>query len=134
MLRITTSINFWGANFDPIRVEQETGLLFTSKEEVGSVANYGRYKNQPLPYGSARFDAPETIGRDEHVLWLAGKWAGKIDIARACGAEDIHFWVGYFYDTQCNCALSVEEIEAINELGIPYLFSVYQVDNPGEIG
>ena len=34
MVRITTSINFWGENFDPTRVEQDTGLLYTSKMEA----------------------------------------------------------------------------------------------------
>lgn len=133
MVKITASIHFRGTTFEPTRLEQETGLLFTSKEEIGSTGQKGRYKNQPQPYGSAQFEAPETVEWDEQVLWLAGKWTGKIDIARACGAEDIYFWIGYFYDTQCNCALSVDEIRAINELGIPYLFSVYQVDNPSEI-
>ncbi len=133
MVKITASIHFSGINFEPSRVEQETGLLFTEKAEIGSIGRTGLYRNQPRPYGSAHFDAPETIGWDEQILWLAGKWAGKIDSARACGAEDIHFWVGYFYDTQCNCALSVDEIKAINDLGIPYLFSVYRVDGPDEI-
>ncbi len=133
MIKITASINFWGMNFKPTRVEQETGLIFTKKKEIGSIGANSRYKNQPLPYGSAQFEAPETIEWDKQVLWLANKWIGKINIARLHGAEDVHFWIGYFYDTQCNCELSVEEIKAINELGIPYLFSVYQVDNPGEI-
>ena len=129
MVRLTACINFWGTAFDPTRTEQETGLLFTNKQEVGAIALFGRYRNQPLPHGSASVEAPESIEWPDRVLWLARQWVGKIEIARACGAQDIHFWVGYFYTGQGNCSLSVEEINAISALAIPYLFSVYQVDD-----
>ena len=129
MVRITATIEFWGSNFQPGQAEQLTGLLFTRKNEIGDIATSGRYKNQPLPYASASFGAPDTVAWPDRVLWLAQQWAGHIDLARQCGAEEIHFWVGYYYDTQCNCDLSVEEINAINALSIPYWFSVYQVDD-----
>ncbi len=61
MIRITTSINFWGSTFQPGRAEQLTGLLFTEKNEVGDIAKTGRYKHQPLPYGAASFNAPNTV-------------------------------------------------------------------------
>lgn len=129
MIKLTASIQFRGEVFRPGQAEQLTGLLFTEKNEVGDSAKKGRYKNQPTPYGAASFDVPNEIAWSDRVLWLARQWTGKIDLARQCGAEDIHFWVGYFYDDQCNCNLSVEEIKAINVLSIPYLFSVYQVND-----
>ena len=133
MIRITASIKFWGEAFQPGKTEQLTGMLFTGKNEVGDIAKTGRYKTQPTPYGAASFDAPNEIECTNRVLWLAQQWAGKIEIAKQCGADTIHFWVGYFYVDQCNCDLSVEEIKAINALSIPYLFSVYLVNDLGEI-
>lgn len=133
MIRITASINFFGDTFQPGRAEELTGLSFTEKNEVGDIAKTGRYKNQPLPYGASSFNAPNEIEWPNRVLWLAQQWVGKIDTAKQCGADNIHFWVGYFYDDQCNCNLSVEEIKAINALSIPYLFSVYQVDDLDKI-
>ena len=129
MIRITASIHFWGESFQPSKTEQLTGMVFTRKNEVSDIAKTGRYKNKPTPYGAASFDAPNEIEVPDRVLWLAQQWAGKIELAKQCGAENVHFWVGYFYDNQCNCELSVEEINAINALSIPYLFSVYQVDD-----
>jgi hypothetical protein len=122
MVRITASIQFRGEAFRPGQAEQLTGLAFTEKNEVGDIAKAGRYKNQPLPYGWASFESPDEVEVPDRVLWLARQWAGKIDLARQCGAEDIHFWVGYFYDDQCNCDLSVEEIKAINRCRFPIYF------------
>lgn len=127
MIRIAASVAFWGEAFQPGRAEELTGLVFTGKNEVGDITQTGRYKNQPLPYGWASFEPPAQA--EWKVLWLAQQWAGKIDLVRQCGAEDIHFMVDYLHDGQCNCSLSVEEISAINALSISYWFSVYQVDD-----
>ncbi|GAB3641287.1 hypothetical protein [Spirosoma arcticum] len=129
MIKITASIHFWGESFLPGKAEQLTGLVFTEQIEVGDTAKTGRYKNKPTPYGAASFNAPNEIEGPDRILWLAHQWSGRIELAKQCGAEEIHFWVGYFYDDQCNCDLSVEAIKAINALSIPYLFSVYQVDD-----
>ena len=133
MIKITASIEFWGELFQPGRAEALTGLLFTEKTEVGGTEKRGPYRNKPTPYGAASFAPPAEIEAQNRVLWLAQQWAGKMDLVRQCGAEDIHFYVVYYYDIQCNCALSAEEIRAINALSISYWFTVEQRDNLDEI-
>ena len=129
MIKIRAGIEFWGESFQPGRAEQLTGLVFTEKNEVGDIARTGRYKNKPTPYGAASFEPPDNLESPDRVLWLAQQWASKIGLVRQCGAEDIHFMVVYYHDGQCNCALSVEEINAISALSISYWFSVDQKDD-----
>ena len=129
MIKIRAGIEFWGESFQPGRAEQLTGMVFTEKIEVGDNEKRGPYKNKPTPYGAASFEPPDNLESPDRVLWLAQQWAGKIGLVRQCGAEDIHFMVVYYHDGQCNCALSVEEISAINALSISYWFSVDRVDD-----
>lgn len=129
MIKIRAWIEFWGESFQPGRAEQLTGVVFTEKVEVGGFAETGPYKTKPTPYGTASFEPPAEIEHQNRVLWLAQQWAGKIDLVRQCGAEDIHFMVVYYYDGQCNCALTVEELRAISSLSIDYWFSADQRDN-----
>lgn len=79
MVKITASIDFWGRRFQPVKAEQQTGILFSQKNEVGEIGKVGRYKDQPIPYGSASFEAPSTVESSSRILWLAQQWATKLE-------------------------------------------------------
>jgi hypothetical protein len=133
MIRIKASVQFQGEKFSPNNAEKETGITFSEKNEVGDIGKTGRYKGKPLPDGRAGLDPPKSVVWHERVSWLINYLEGKIDIIRKCGASDMHFSVAYYYDKQCNCDLSIEEIKGLANLGIPYWFSVYQIDDLNQI-
>ena len=133
MVKIQASAEIKGKNFSPAKAEKETGLFFESKNEAGDTGLKGKYRNKSIPYGSASFKAPQEIPWDKRIQWLAHELQDKIDIIRRNGADEIHFWIGYFHDGQCNCELSEHELKLIANLNIPFLFSVYDCENLDEI-
>jgi len=122
---ISVTIQFWGNNFSPKSVEDATGINFDRKVEVGDIGDTGKYKGKPIPYGSASLDAPKYIKDDDKILWLANLLKGKIERMYDFGLEQAHFYIGYFYEDQCNCTLTREELKAISDLEIDFWFSCY---------
>jgi hypothetical protein len=133
MIKIRASVEFQGDTFSPSNAEIATGIVFTEKSEIGDVGKTGKYKGKSLPDGRASLAPPDSVVWHERVLWLIHELERKIEGIRRCGASDIHFSVAYYYDGQCNCDLSEEEIKGLSRLGIPYWFSVYQIDDLEEI-
>ena len=125
--KITASVVFQGDNFSPAKAAELTGLELSEANEPGDKGTLGRYRGKPTPYGAASFEAPKHIKDHNRILWLANALKEKIDTIRECGANEPYFYIGYFYEQQCNCSLSKEELKAIADLGIEFCFSCYNV-------
>ena len=124
---ISADIIFRGEKFSPKQAESQTGIQFSEKNEVGDIGVKGAFKGKPIPYGYALLQPPAEIDDAEKIYWLAEKMEDKIDIVRDCGADDIYFYIGYFYEDQCNCELTTKELKAISSLEIPFAFSCYDI-------
>ncbi len=131
--KISASVLFQGVSFSPAKATELTGLEFSKANEPGDKGTLGKYRGKPTPYGAASFEAPKHIKDQNRILWLANALKEKIDTIRECGANEPHFLIGYFYEHQCNCSLSKEELKAIANLGIEFCFSCHDVaeDNDG---
>jgi len=104
-----------------------TGLNFTKVNEPGDTGNRGRYKNKPIPFGYGCLEPPESIPIEDRILWLANELNGKLEALYNLGADEPHFYIGYFYKNQCNCELTKAELSAISKLGIAFCFSCYDI-------
>ena len=124
--KISVTINFSGEFFSPSRAERETGLTLYKKKEVGDIGVSGKYKGIPIPYGSGNLEPPATLKDNEKILWLANTLETTLSKFIACGADEPHLYVGYFYKDQCNLTLSKKELAAIAKLGIDFCFSCYE--------
>jgi hypothetical protein len=80
---------------------------------------------KPLPYGAANIEPPNTIGDHEKITWLATTFLEHKESIEQSGIEDLHFYIGYFYENQCNLALTASELKLIAETGLDYWFSCY---------
>lgn len=130
--KIDACVQFWGEKFSPACAEECTGFAFDDKNEVGDLGLTGRYKGQPTPFGAARLKPPPDVQDSDKIMWLATLLKDKIEQMAACGLEEAHFYVGYFYENQCNCTLTAQETKAIAEVGIPLCFSCYDVTEDEE--
>ena len=126
---ISATVQFWGKDFSPKKAEDATDIVFNQKIEVGDLGDTGKFKGKPTPYGSASLEAP--IGTDDvdKIMKIYNILKGRIERMYEFGLEKAHFHIGYFYKDQCNCSLSKQEIKAISDLGIDFLFSCYDVSD-----
>ena|SRR5690606_29961879 len=122
MVKEIFSIEIYGDNFSPAKVEQTVDLTFSNKNEIGEIGKLGRYKNLPIPYGSATIKNSENASLASFLMYFRK----YITIIRQNGGKSIYLNCGYFYSGQCNCELGIEEIALLNEMKIPFIFSVYE--------
>jgi hypothetical protein len=122
---ISAAITLQGQMFSPKSLEKKTNLVLTQKNEPGEMGRLGKYKNKPLPYGAANIEPPNTIGDHEKITWLATTFLEHKESIEQSGIEDLHFYIGYFYENQCNLALTASELKLIAETGLDYWFSCY---------
>ncbi len=128
--KISISILLQGEIFSPKEAEKSTGLHLSKKHEVGDIGKEGKYKNKPLPYGSAILEAPENIPMDEKFSWLMQSLEDTLEKLYKCGAGETRIYAGYFYKNQCNLTFTKEELNAIARLNIDLWLSCY--DMPDE--
>jgi hypothetical protein len=127
MVKVTAVLRATGTDFSPEAVEHLTGISFSKKHERGSSGTIGRYRGQPLPYGSAELASPET-GMDLMVP-DAPFFAAIEKLAPACstaGATSTVLHIDVAFTDQCNIELSPEFISALARLGIPITMSCFQ--------
>lgn len=129
MVTLAASVEIHGVAFSPTKVVEELGDIFSDVTRIGEIGVKGRYKGRKIPYGSASIKPPNDVKESDHIVWLAHFLSDKIDVIRKNGGEDISISVSYFHDGQCNGALNQEELDKLAALGIPFLFSIYQVED-----
>jgi len=113
---IQVNITFTGDKFSPKAVEERSGAIFNTKNEVGDIGKLGRFKDQPIPYGSGELIVPDEVPAEDKLTWLTKRLGKLLPIALAAGAEVPNIDVTYFCKDQCNLALSKTELKALAEL------------------
>jgi hypothetical protein len=127
MLNIYADCNVWGANFSPTALEKDTGIVFQRKNEPGQIADSGRYRNQPLPYGSATLVLREGRETGEIVALQDVDFVAKhLAHFRKAGATKIVIDIVVAYGGQCNLEMNPEFLSAVASLGIPLTLSCYE--------
>lgn len=103
------SFEMWGEGFRPSRVP----FRFTKQHDSGAIGTVGRYRGEPLPYGSASYVVPASVpnaDRIKHAVQIIEPLLAGI---RDAGATDWHISIGRYCSSQCNEAYSLEELQLI---------------------
>jgi len=133
MIKMNPRIEITGKLFYPSKVISEIGINFEKHHDVGIIGEKGRYLGQPIPYGSATISPPKNIEEWAQIMWLLNLLDDKVNVIRKFGGLDISLKVAYYYNGQFNTEMGVEEISSMARLNIPFLFSVYQMEDLTEI-
>ena len=127
MLNIYVDCHIWGERFSPKAVESKTGIAFQKKNEPGDIADSGRYRDQPRPYGSATLVVREGGERGDLISFEAIKYLGKnLHEFKRAGATDISLDIVVAYGGQCNLEMSAALLNSLASLQIPLTISCYE--------
>ena len=123
------SIVIWGERFYPSRVP----FTFTDQHDPGVVGSVGRYRGQPLPYGSASYVAPPSIPNTERIGHVVRTIEPILPAIREAGATRWHVSIGRYFAKQCNEDYSLEQLQLIARLGCGFAYSAYEVSEEEEL-
>lgn len=103
-----------GKDFSPRQLESLSKIELTSKNEKGELANFGRFKGQALPYGSAEVNIPINNAINSSQLSSAlSILTNEIEHLRFAGVEEIYLTLNIRYKGQCNWEFTKEQIQKI---------------------
>ncbi len=122
------SFEIWGEEFHPSKVP----FRFTKQHDPGVIGTIGRYRGQPVPYGSASYVVPPSVPNDKRIVHIVQSIEPVLDDIRAAGATKWHISIGRFYYAQCNEEYSLEELQLIARLGCGFIYSAYNVTEEEE--
>jgi hypothetical protein len=116
-------------------VEEELGTIFESQNEPGDIAQYGKYKNQPRPYGRAMVVLQDGGDTEEIMPREALRWVGKnMGLFRQAGATEIYINVVVGYVGDCSFGMSPDLLKDLSALGIDLNISCYEDEDLAEGG
>ena len=116
MVKIVAAIDIYGVEFEPIKASKQLGVIFNNITETGELGTKGRFKNKPIPYGSASIKPPIKTQDYNRITWLINFLMENIEVLKDLGGEDISISVAYYHDGQCNCELTLEELKGLAKL------------------
>lgn len=122
------SFEMWGEEFRPSRVS----FQFTEQHDPGVVGTVGRYRGQPIPYGSASYVVPSSTPNTDRLRHVVHTIEPVLADIRAAGATDYHISIARSYYAQCNEEYSLEELQLIARLGCGFIYSAYSVTEAEE--
>ena len=117
------SFEMWGEEFRPSRV----AFQFTEQRDPGVIATVGRYRGQPVLYGSASYVVPPSIPNAVRLRHVVHTFEPVLADIRAAGATDCQISIARYYHAQCNEEYSLEELQLIARLGCGFTYSAYRV-------
>lgn len=126
MVSYQTRLIVEGASFQPLLVEQQTGILFSKKAEAGSIGTIGRYRGIPVPYGfaelmcsSPQVDSmlPAAFVRDVEAI---------VSSSVLHGATSIVLHIDVAFQTQCNLEFSPQDLAELSRLGVVVTVSCFE--------
>jgi len=126
------SVLLRGEEFSPKKAEEITGLKLRDKLEVGEISPRGRYRGEPVPYGTAQLEVPTEIPYDDRLMWIIRSLEVNLQKLYDCGAKETRICAGYFYKNQCNFGFSKKELLAIAKLEIDFDVSCYDISDDDE--
>lgn len=127
MIHVVARLFVVGDQFSPAEAEARACFRFTRKSERGVLGTTGRYKGQPLPYGSAELEvtAPSTfLSTTDGPFFEAAEALTRA--AQAQGEVDVRLHVDVDHDGQCNLEIAPGVLAALHRLGIPLTMTCYE--------
>ena len=110
----------------PKKIEADTGIELTMKNEVGDMGTMGRYRGTPIPYGSATLQPSENQITQNALWWLLETVKKNLAVFKENGASSITLDLVVLHDGQCNLEFSPDELRSMGELGLPLTLSTYE--------
>lgn len=127
MVRVLAGFFASGPQFSPGVVERRTGVRFSRKNECGEMGMTGRYRGQPIPYGSGDFQGPEAgldpQVPDEHFFESVEALARECS---AAGATSMRLHLDVEYVDQCNLEWSSAFVSALGRARVAVTISCYE--------
>lgn len=126
MIRISLVFRAMGERFSPGVAEVQTGILFSKKNERGDIGDCGRYKGQPIPYGSG--DLREPSDNSDLVIPSDAFFKALnilVPVCRKAMADSMLLHIDVAFEDQCNMELSEHFLRAVSKLGIPVTVSCF---------
>lgn len=124
MIKINATLLICGDNFSPSMMEKNSEIIFSKKNEPCSVGDIGRYKDKPIPYGSAEIIS-EQIEVEENEISFLNKVLQCIRYLKSSNVEIIlHYDIAY--SNQCNIEFKSEILKKIADFNIPFTITCYE--------
>jgi len=123
------SLEIYGAKFTPSRI----AIPFSRCHDQGVIGQRGRYRDQPLPYGSASYVVPDSVPRNEAFEHLVSVFESKLEELESLGATEWHVSIGRYYYVQCNEDYSMEELSLLLRLRCGFTYSAYTISEEEEL-
>lgn len=127
MQKISISLCSHGTRYDPVRTQAKAGVTFDRLQPRGQIAARGRYKGQPLPYGSSALECPQ------HERMLSEQSVPFFQSARAVvdAAKSASHYIDILiqYDDQPSCEMSSGFVAALERVGVHVHITFYKGDN-----
>lgn len=127
LIKVNAVFRASGPEFSPDNAERNSGIRFSQKNEPGDIGTIGRFRGNPLPYGSCELNGPKT-GMD--LLVPDPSFFESVEhVARAClaaGATSMLLHLDVAYTEQCNLELSNEFVSALARAGVTITMSCYE--------
>jgi hypothetical protein len=115
-----------GEKFSPGKAESSAKINFSLKNEPLELGRRGRYRDQPLPYGSGELidaDSDTTMsGSRSHFL---DALMLLVPACRAAGATSLSVHCDVAYDNQCNFELNRQFISHLAAIDVDLTFSCF---------
>lgn len=127
MVKEYFTLEIYGSNFYPNKVDGELYGKLSNIIVPGQIGLKGRYKGLKSPYGSATLVLSEAF--ENKLLYFLEFISNYISKLRDLGATNITLNAVFAYHGQCNFELDTLEIELLNKLKIPFVFSAYEVND-----
>jgi hypothetical protein len=115
----------YGENFSPNQAQEATGVELCRCNENGDIGRTGKFKEKPLPYGSAEL-IDENFSMIAPYSFIFDFIERHLVKVRQAGATDIHLHILVAYSDQCNLEFEPKLLQKISRSGLPLTMSVYE--------
>ena len=123
MIILLPKCHLQGDTCSPNKIEADTGIKLSMKNEVGDMGTMGRYRGTPIPYGSATLQPSENQITQNALRWLLETVKKNLAVFKENGASSITLDLVVLHDGQCNLEFTPDELRSLGELGLPLTLS-----------
>lgn len=119
----------WGKQFRPSQID----FAFTESNDPGDIGKIGRYKGEPIPYGSIEIKVSNNIDYMDRLIHLTRVVKSLLPQIITAGATDMYFDIARFDATTVfNEGYSTEQLSALASLNCDVHYSAYTVSEEEE--
>lgn len=116
---IEPECHLWGEEFSPKLLHSIENIQFRGENELGEIMTRGKYKGQPIPYGSCQLVVPNYVDIKDSIFWMSEFIFLHKPKFEEAGATDIVFWL-YWRGMQGNMSFTPKELRMIAKTNVPF--------------